>query len=66
VGAVLGTAGALGLGKLAGSLLYGMEANDPAVFAAATVLLLAVIFLAGMVPAARAARIEPMRALRNQ
>jgi predicted permease len=66
VGAILGTAGALGLGKLAGSLLYGMEANDPAVFATATVLLLAVIFLAGMVPAARAARIEPMRALRNQ
>jgi ABC-type antimicrobial peptide transport system permease subunit len=66
VGAVLGTAGALGLGKLAGSLLYGLEANDPAVFAAATVLLLAVIFLAGMVPATRAARIEPMRALRNQ
>jgi ABC-type antimicrobial peptide transport system permease subunit len=66
VGAVIGIGGALGLGSLAGSLLYGLEGHDPAVFTAATALLLAVVFVAGMVPATRAARIDPMRALRDQ
>ena len=66
IGAVLGTVGALGLGKLAGSMLYGLEGDDPAVFAAATTLLLVVVFFAGAVPASRASRVDPMRALRDQ
>jgi predicted permease len=66
IGSVLGVLGALGLGRLAASMLFELQGNDPAVFAAASALLLAVVFVAGMVPATRAARIDPMRALRDQ
>jgi ABC-type antimicrobial peptide transport system permease subunit len=64
VGAVLGMAGALGLGRGARALLYGLEGHDPLVFALALVLLVAVALGAGWAPARRASRTEPMRALR--
>jgi predicted permease len=63
-GAVLGVLAALGLGRLASSLLFELEGHDPTVFAAAAVLLLIVTFGAGLVPARRAARIDPNEALR--
>ena len=65
-GAVLGMAAAFGLGRIAQSLLYQMEGNDPRVFALAALLLVAVALGAGMVPAQRAARIDPMVALRDE
>ncbi|HVS64405.1 MAG TPA: ABC transporter permease [Thermoanaerobaculia bacterium] len=65
-GAVLGMAAASGLGRVAQSLLYEMEGNDPSVFALSALLLVAVALGAGMVPAQRAARIDPMLALREE
>ena len=64
VGATVGALGALGLGRAARSLLYGLQGHDPAVFASAVVLLAGVAFGAGWLPARRASRTQPMRALR--
>jgi ABC-type lipoprotein release transport system permease subunit len=50
---------------LAASLLYGVTATDPLTFVAVVVILTGVAGLAGFVPAWRAARIEPMSALRT-
>jgi putative ABC transport system permease protein len=63
VGAGLGVA--LALARLMGSLLYGVSASDPATFAAVAALLAAVAFVACLVPALRATRVGPMRALRH-
>ena len=65
-GALLGMVGALGLGRLAGSLLFELQGHDPAVFAGAALVLMGVAFSAGFVPARRAARIDPMEALREE
>lgn len=64
VGALIGALGAYGLGRAARSLLYGLEGHDPVVFVVATLLLGGVALGAGWVPALRASRTEPMRALR--
>ena len=66
VGGVIGIAGALALGKAAGSLLFGLEGNDPAVVVGAALLLSAVALAAGYIPALRASRVEPMQALRYE
>ena len=66
IGAVVGLAGALGLGRLAESLLYQMKGTDPLVFVLATVALAIVALAAGYVPARRAAAIDPMRALKYE
>jgi predicted permease len=66
VGGVLGILAALGLGKAARSLLFGVEGNDPWVMAAVTVLLGVVALGAGYVPAMRASRTDPMQALRYE
>jgi predicted permease len=65
VGVALGLVGGLVLTRLAGSLLYGVTATDPLTFAAVILILTGVAGLAGYVPAWRAARIEPMSALRT-
>jgi ABC-type lipoprotein release transport system permease subunit len=52
--------------RLAESLLYGLEPRDPASIAAAAVVLGGIGLLAGYLPARRAARIEPMLALRSE
>mgnify|MGYP001404369461 CR=1 FL=1 len=64
IGAVLGGAGALVLVRLIKSMLYGVAPHDPLTLAASTLLLLAVAALAAWLPARRAARIDPMVALR--
>jgi predicted permease len=64
VGGLVGLAAALGIGRAARSLLFGLAGHDPAVIAAAAALLAGVGFAAGYVPARRAARVEPTRALR--
>ena len=66
VGGVIGVGGALALGKSAGSLLFGLNGRDPVVFALAGVVLGLVAMAAGYVPARRAARVEPMQALRYE
>jgi len=52
--------------RTASTLLYGLEPNDPPTIAAATLLLFAVAALAGYLPARRAARVDPMAALREE
>ncbi|MEJ2539124.1 MAG: ABC transporter permease [Gemmatimonadota bacterium] len=66
VGGAMGVVAALLLGRTAGSLLYGIEGHDPAVLAAAAVLLGLVAAGAGYLPARRAAGVDPMEALRHE
>jgi predicted permease len=65
-GIVIGTPIALWLTRLAKSFLFGLEPHDPVVMVLAVVCLLAVSLLAGWLPARRAARIDPVAALRNE
>jgi putative ABC transport system permease protein len=66
IGVGIGLAGAFGLGRAAESLLFGMSARDPLVFAAAVAVLAAVVFVASWFPAWRASRIAPTEALRYE
>jgi predicted permease len=66
VGVVLGCAASLALGRYLENQLFQMKANDPAVFAAATLAMAATVLAAALAPARRAARTDPMRALRNE
>jgi ABC-type antimicrobial peptide transport system permease subunit len=65
-GVVLGIGGALAVTRVLTSQLFGVSPNDPATFAAAAALLLLVTGAAAYVPARRAARVEPMAALRDE
>ena len=65
-GVVLGVIGAALLGKAIASLLFGVPPLDVATFAAAALALVAVAALSASLPAARAARIDPVKALRQE
>jgi predicted permease len=64
VGSVVGVVAALGIGRAARSQLYQLEGHDPVVFVMAVLVLVVVAFAAGLIPAQRAARTDPMHALR--
>jgi len=64
IGAAVGVAGAYVGARLISSLLFGLSAIDPLSFGGAVLLLLIVGVLAGYLPARRAARIDPLIALR--
>lgn len=64
VGAVMGLAGALALGPALRGLLYGVKPTDPVTLLLVPVVLAAVALIACSVPARRAARIDPIDALR--
>jgi putative ABC transport system permease protein len=64
-GVTIGLAGSFALAHLITSMLFGVEATDPATFAGAALALLVVAALASYIPARRAALIEPMQALRT-
>jgi predicted permease len=66
VGGTIGLAAAVAIARAAGSLLFGLQFHDPGVLAAAIAVLALVAFAAGFVPADRAARIDPMRALKYE
>jgi len=63
-GSIIGIAFAFAGMHMATSFLFGLSPDNPAVFALATILLLVASALAGFIPAWRAARIEPVQALR--
>jgi predicted permease len=65
-GLALGLAGALILTQLMKSVLYGVSATDAVTFAGVTLLLTLIVLLACYVPARRATRIDPLRALRHE
>ena len=63
-GVVVGAATALLLTRLMGNLLYKVSPRDPIAFGAALIILIAVALVACFLPARRATRIDPVRALR--
>ncbi len=64
IGGAVGVAAALGLGRVAQSQLYELQGHDPVAIVSAVLLLTLVAFAAALVPAQRAARVDPMLALR--
>jgi len=66
VGLGVGALLAVGLAKLLSGLLYEVSPLDPLVFGLAPLLLAATSLLACYVPARRAARVEPLAALRDE
>jgi predicted permease len=66
IGALLGVAGAIGLGRLLEGLLYGVKSTDPLTSAAVVAVALVTAALACYLPARRAASVDPMFALRSE
>jgi ABC-type antimicrobial peptide transport system permease subunit len=66
IGGPLGLAAAIAIGRLAESLLYQMKGWDPIVLVGSALGLTAVALVAGLIPALRASRVEPMQALRYE
>jgi putative ABC transport system permease protein len=66
LGAVLGVFGALGTTRLLAAIIPTMSANEPMIFAVVTAVLIAVALLACYIPARRATKINPMKALRYE
>jgi putative ABC transport system permease protein len=66
VGAVLGLAGAVGMGRALTSLVFEVKPSDPTTLAGVTLLLIAVALAATLVPAVRATRVTPLVALRRE
>jgi putative ABC transport system permease protein len=66
LGAVVGIAGCAAVSRILSSFLFGVSPLDPVTFAVLPVILLGIAALAGYVPGRRAARVDPMVALRYE
>jgi len=66
IGLAVGVLASLAVTKTAASLLYELKPNDPLTIVLATLILTAVALIAGYLPARRAARVDPMVALRDE
>ncbi|MCH7824182.1 MAG: FtsX-like permease family protein [Acidobacteria bacterium] len=65
IGVVIGLGMALAQGATLGSILYGVSGTDPVTYAGVTALVIAASLLASWLPARRATRLDPVRALRD-
>lgn len=65
IGVAVGLLSAFGVSRILASLLFGVTASDPVVFASVAAILLAVALAAVWVPARRAGRVDPLLALRR-
>jgi putative ABC transport system permease protein len=65
-GLMIGVAGAAALSGLLKSLLFGVAPHDPLTFALVPVFFLVIALIAGVLPERRAARLDPMEALRTE
>jgi predicted permease len=65
-GIAVGVGAALGLTRLVKSMLYGIAPNDPVTIGCGVAVLLVVALAASWIPARRAARVQPMEALRHE
>jgi ABC-type antimicrobial peptide transport system permease subunit len=63
-GVAIGSLAALGVTRLAAGMLFGLNATDPATFGIAAGMLAIATLAAGFLPALRAAKVDPMEALR--
>ena len=66
IGLVIGVGMAFGLARVLSSLLYGISASDPATFLGVSALVTLVVLVANLLPARRAAKIDPVVALRYE
>ncbi len=66
LGALIGSAAAIGVTRFLGTMLYGVKPDDAATFIAISVILLLVAFVACYLPARRATRVDPLVALRYE
>jgi len=66
IGIVLGVAAGSLLTRLMSNLLFGVSPEDPMTYAAVSLLVAALALLASWLPARRAARIDPVLALRQE
>jgi putative ABC transport system permease protein len=66
IGLVIGLAGALALGKLMTSMVFGIGARDPVTMVAVAIILATVALVASYVPARRATKVDPVVALRYE
>jgi putative ABC transport system permease protein len=66
IGLAIGIASAFALGRLITTQLYEVSAHNPALLAGSTVLLAAIALLACLLPARRAAQVDPIQALRAE
>jgi putative ABC transport system permease protein len=66
LGLAVGIPAAIGLGRFVSTQLYGIKAYDPSIGIASVVMLIVVASVAGLIPAHRASRIDPILALRYE
>jgi putative ABC transport system permease protein len=66
IGVVIGFVGALALGRVLASVIFGVSSRDAITFASVSVLLLTVALMASVLPAYRAAQVEPVITLRDE
>jgi putative ABC transport system permease protein len=66
LGVLIGTVGALAMGHVLSSLIYGVKPTDPATFVVVALVLAAIALFASVIPAYRAAKVDPVVALRYE